>query len=82
MVRTFMNAKKNITKTSLNKYTEHFTTKKCKFSDKNSDSFLISAQNLDFGYSFEAVLTSIHNLWFLAEVRKLMYTHVNPSFTI
>ena len=30
----------------------------------------------------EAVLTSTHNLFFLAEVRKIMYTPVNPSFTI
>ena len=38
------------------------------FSDKNSDSFHISAQNIDCGYSLEpprrAVLTSIHNLFF------------------
>ena len=32
-----------ITKTSLFKYTENFTTKKWKFSDKNSDIFPISA---------------------------------------
>ena len=31
---------KIITKTSLLKYTENFTTKKWKFSDKNSDIFL------------------------------------------
>ena len=30
----------------------------------------------------EAVLTSTHNLCFLAEIRKIMYTPVNPSFTI
>ena len=30
----------------------------------------------------EAVLTSIHNLCFWAEIRKIMYTPVNPSFTI
>ena len=35
--------KKDITKTSLFKYTENFTTKKLKFSDKNLDFFLISA---------------------------------------
>ena len=41
-------------KTSLFKYTENFTTKKMKFSDKNSDFFfLISAQNIDCGYSLE-----------------------------
>ena len=42
-----------ITKTSLFKYTENFTTKKWKFSDKNSDIFHISAQNIDCGYSLE-----------------------------
>ena len=34
-------------------YTENFTTKKWKFSDKNSDIFNISAQNIDCGYSLE-----------------------------
>ena len=42
-----------ITKTSLFKYTENFTTKKWNFSDKNSDIFHISAQNIDCGYSLE-----------------------------
>ena len=42
-----------ITKTCLFKYTENFTTKKWKFSDKNSNSFHISAQNIDCGYSLE-----------------------------
>ena len=42
-----------ITKTSLFKYTENFTTKKRKLSDKNSDIFRISAQNIDCGYSLE-----------------------------
>ena len=39
----------NITKTSLFKYIENFTTKKWKVSDKNSDIFHISAQNIDSG---------------------------------
>ena len=75
-----------------------FTTKKWKFSDKNSDIFYISAQSIDCGYSLEpprwggsyeypnrlgeAVLTSTRNLYFWAEIRKIMYTPVNPSFTI
>ena len=42
-----------ITKTRLFKYIEHFTTKNWKFSDKNSDSFHISAQKIDFGYFLE-----------------------------
>ena len=32
---------------------ENFTTKNWKFSDKNSDIFHISAQNIDYGYSLE-----------------------------
>ena len=63
-----------ITKTRLFKYIENFTTKPWKFSDrKNSYMFHISAQN---------ILTSTHNLCFWAEIRKIMYTPVNPSFTI
>ena len=43
-----------ITKTRLFKYIENFTTKKnWKFSDKNSDIFHISAQNIDCGYLLE-----------------------------
>ena len=41
--------KKDITTTRLFKYIETFTTKKWKFSDKNSDIFHISAQNIDCG---------------------------------
>ena len=74
----------NITKTRLFKYTENFTTKKRNenFQIKNSDIFHISAQNIDCGYSGEALLTSTHNLCFSAEIRKIVYTPVNPSFTI
>ena len=39
----------NITKTRLFKYIENFTTKNWKFSDKNSDIFHISAQNIGCG---------------------------------
>ena len=42
-----------ITKIRLFKYIENFTTKNWKFSDKNSDIFHISAQNIDCGYSLE-----------------------------
>ena len=44
----------NITKTCLLKYTENFTTRKWKFSDKTYDIFHISAQNIDCGYSLES----------------------------
>ena len=43
----------DITKTHLFKYIENFTTKKGKISDKNSDIFHISAQNIVCGYSLE-----------------------------
>ena len=44
-------------KTRLYKYIENFTTKNLKFSDKISDIFHISAQNIDCGYSLEPVPT-------------------------
>ena len=34
-------------------YIENFTTKNWKFSDKDSDNFHISAQNIAYGYSLE-----------------------------
>ena len=63
-----------ITKTNLFKYTEHFTTENRKFSDETADIFYMSAQNIDCGTYLnrlsDAVLTSTHNLWFWAEIRK------------
>ena len=44
---------RRITETRLFKYIENCTTKNWKFSDKNSDAFHISAQNIDCGYSLE-----------------------------
>ena len=56
------------------------------FSDKNSDIFHISAQNIDCGYSLEPPRRGGSNGYpqslFWAEIRKIMYTPVNPSFTI
>ena len=56
------------------------------FSDKNSDIFHMSAQNIDCWYSLEPPRrggsNEYNNLYFLAEIRKIMYTPVNPSFTI
>ena len=46
----------NITKTRLFKYIENFTSKNWKFSDKKTDIFHISAQNIDYGYSLEPPL--------------------------
>ena len=42
-----------IAKTLIFKYIENFTTQNWKFSDKTSDIFHISAQNIDCGYSLE-----------------------------
>ena len=56
------------------------------FQMKNSDIFLISAQNIDCMYSLEPPRwggsNEYYNLCFWAEIRKIMYTPVNPSFTI
>ena len=53
---------------------------------KNSDIFHISAQNVDCGYSLEPPRRGGSNEYpqsmFLAEIRKIMYTPVNPSFTL
>ena len=73
-----------ITKTSLFKYTEKFTTKKWKFSDKSFDIFHISAQNIDCGYSLEPPRRGGSNKYtqsvFWAEIRKIMYTPCKPQF--
>ena len=57
-----------------------------KYSDKNSDIFYISAQNIDFGYSLEPPRRGGSNEYpqfmFWAEIRKIIFTPVNPSFTI
>ena len=77
----------NITRTSVFKYTENFTNKKNEsFQMKNSKIFHISAQNIDCGYSLEPPRRGSSNEYlqsmFWAEIRKIMYTPVNPSFTI
>ena len=73
---------------------KHAYTKHCKFyrgkyetvKMKNCDIFLIFAQNIDCGYSLElprqGSSNEYHNLCFELEIRKIMYTPVNPSFTI
>ena len=56
------------------------------FQIKISDIFHISAQNIDCGYSLEPPRRGGSNenpqSMFWAEIRKIMYTPVNPSFTI
>ena len=56
------------------------------FQIKNFDIFHISAQNIDCGYSLEPPRRGGSNEYpqsmFYAVIRKIMYTPVNPSFTI
>ena len=56
------------------------------FQIKNCDIFHISAQNIDCGYSLEPPRRGGSNecpqSMFLSRNKKLMYTPVNPSFTI
>ena len=56
------------------------------FQIKNSDIFHNSAQNIDCGYSLEPPWRGGSNEYpqsmFWAEIRKIMYTPANPSFTI
>ena len=56
------------------------------FQIKKSDTFHSSAQNIDCGYSLEPPWRGGSNGYpqsmFWAEIRKIMYTPVNPSFTI
>ena len=53
---------------------------------KNSDSSHISAQNIDCGYLLKPPRRGGSNEYphsmCLTKVRKLMYTPVNPSFTV
>ena len=53
---------------------------------KKSDIFRISAQNIDCGYSLEPPRRGGSNEYqqsmFWMDIRKIMYTPVNPSFTI
>ena len=55
---------------------------KWKFSDKNSDIFYISAQNIDCGYSLEPPQRGGSNEYpqsmFLSRDKQIMYTPVNP----
>ena len=73
-----------ISKTRLFKYIENFTAKNWKFSDKNSDIFQTSAQNIDCGYSLEPPRWGgsyeYPQSMFLCRNKKIMYTPVNPSF--
>ena len=76
-----------ITKTRLFKSIENFTTPKEKFLEKKkSDIFHISAQNIDCGYSLEPRQRGGSNEYtqsmLFSKLRKIMYTPINPSFTM
>ena len=75
----------DITRPCLFKYTEDFITKNWKFSDKKFWYFSHFCQNIDCGYSLEPPRrggsNEYHNLYFWTEIRKIMYTPANPSFT-
>ena len=73
-------------KTCLFKYIENITVKNENFQIKNTDFFHNSAQNIDCGNSLEPQHRGGSNEYlqfmFWAELRKIMFTPVNPSFTI
>ena len=75
----------NITKTRLFKYIENFATKKQEnFHMKNSGSFNISAQNIDFGYWLEPPRRGGSNQYpqfmFLSRNKKIKVYPCKPQF--
>ena len=60
--------------------------KKENFQSKNSDIFHIPLQNIDCVYSLQQPRRGGSNEYpqsmFFSKIRKIMYTPVNPSFTI
>ena len=54
--------------------------KKNNFQVKNCDIFLIFAQNIDCGHTVRTA--SVPTIYVLEQNKKIMYTPVNPSFTI
>ena len=76
-----------ITKTRLFHYIENFTSKKLKiFQIKKLIFFIFLLKNIDCVYSLEPPRRGGSNEYphsmFWAEIRKIIYTPVNPSFTI
>ena len=75
-----------ITKTCLFIIRKFFPPKNENFQIKNSDILHISAQRIDCRYSLEPPRRGGSNEYsqsmFLAQIRKIMYTPVNPNFTI
>ena len=76
----------NITKMCLFKYIENFTTKNRKFSDKKSDIFYISPQNIDCLYLLELPQWGSSNEYpqsmLMSRNKKNNVYPCNPSFTI
>ena len=72
--------------TPIQLYIKFFNQKKETFQIKNSDIFHIPAQNIDCGYSLEPPRRGGSNEYpqsmFFRKIREIMYTPVNPSFTI
>ena len=72
--------------TPIQTYRKFHVQKTENFQVKKSNIFHISAQNIDCGYSLEPPRRGGSNEYpqsmFWAEIRKIMYTPVNPSFTI
>ena len=70
----------------IQKYRNFHLQKIENFQIKNSDIFHTFAQNIDCGYSLEPPRRGGSNEYpqsiFWANIRKIMYTPVNPSFTI
>ena len=75
-----------ISKTRLIKYIENFTYENWKFSDKNSDIFHISAQNIDGGYTLEPPRRGDSNEYpqsmFLSKNKKRNVYPCKPRFSI
>ena len=67
-------------------YSKNLTPKIENFQIKTLIFFLISAQNINCGYSLEPPQRGGSNEYpqsmFLSRNKKMMYTPVNPSFTI
>ena len=67
-------------------YRKKLTPKIEKFKIKNANIFLISAHNINCGYSLEPPRRGgsyeYQQPMFLSRNKKIMYTPVNPSFTI
>ena len=85
-VQDTITRKSHYENTPIQIYRKFHLQKTKNFQIKNSNIFHISAQNIDCGYSLEPPQrggsNEYHNRCFWAEIRKIIYTPVNPSFTI